>query len=333
MMRVRLVDDVDAAAWTEALEGIPHAIAHTHGFASAMARVQGTTASLFVAEDGNSRFICPVAVRDFHGNCDIFSPYGFGGFAGIGDPHGLRAAWAEFAATNGYVAAFITQNPLLMPDGMTAQWPGITEYVRTIYRIDLTQQLNIRLGRVSARTRSGLRKWLERATIEHDQDLLAEAFVRLYPGLAERRDMSALYHFDPVVLRRLTELPDTFLVGARSCDGIISCVALMAATSACGDYLFMASSPDGNSDGTGVLWCGLEKLAERKVPVCNLGGGISEGDGVAEFKRRIGGEPLALPIVQEIFDTDRYAALCRVAGVVPAATGFFPAYHAKAVRP
>jgi hypothetical protein len=323
----RLIEDHDASGWAAALDGIPHGIAHTHRFASLMARAAGVRAVLFVAESDDSKFVCPFAERSWGGARDIFSPYGFAGFAGLGDVAVLRRAWQTFADVNAYVAAFITQNPLVMPEGIDGTWPGIDLAARTLYRIDLNKSAEERMTWVSARTRSGLRKWLAEASVETDQALLAEAFVRLYPAFAERKAMSELYRFSDEVLRDLVVLPGTYLAGARDADGDVSCVVLMAATPACGDYLFMASSPVGHADGTGVLWCGLEAMAQRDVPVCNLGGGIREGDGVAEFKRRLGGEPFGLCVIRQIFDAPRYQALCATSGCDPDKTDFFPAYY------
>lgn len=292
-----------------------------------MARAAGVRAVLFVVESDDSKFVCPFAERSWGGARDIFSPYGFAGFAGIGELALLKAAWRQFAQSNAYVTAFITQNPLVMPEGIDHTWPGIDLAARTLYRIDLSKSEEERLSRVSARTRSGLRQWLARTRIEFDQTELAEAFVRLYPAFAERRAMSGLYHFSEEVLHDLVTLPGTHLAGARDADGDVSCVVLMAATPACGDYLFMASSPTGHVDGAGVLWCGLEALAEQKIPVCNLGGGIREGDGVAEFKRRLGGQPFGLCVIRQIFDAPRYKALCQSAGCDPDKTDYFPAYY------
>ena len=126
----------------------------------------------------------------------------------------------------------------------------------------------------------------------------------------------------------LAKLANTLLVGVQDDQGEVTCVALMSTTPACGDYLFMASTPEGDADGLGVLWLGLQALAERGVATCNLGGGIREGDGVSEMKRRLGGKAQAIPVIQEIFDDARYGALCDAAGVADAPGGYFPAYYA-----
>jgi hypothetical protein len=71
----------------------------------------------------------------------------------------------------------------------------------------------------------------------------------------------------------------------------------------------------------------LRALADRGAPACNLGGGIREGDGLSDFKRRLGGEPVPIPVLRQIFDAPRYQALCATAGCDPDKTDFFPAYY------
>ncbi|MEL6187336.1 MAG: hypothetical protein AAFU79_22150, partial [Myxococcota bacterium] len=63
--------------------------------------------------------------------------------------------------------------------------------------------------------------------------------------------------------------------------------------------------------------------------IYNLGGGIRGHDGVAEFKRRFGARPTPTFRCREIFDSERYDALCSRAGVGSADTAYFPAYHQR----
>lgn len=327
MMHVRLIEKGDEAGWTAALAGLPHSIAHTHRFAVGMS---DNNVYLLVAEGPNGRAVCPLSERTYLGEPDVFTPYGFGGFTGTGDLTGLRDAWTDFAGSRGYVASYLMQNPILIPEQINAMWAETILSDRTLFAVDLTLPEEERLRLVSSRKRSGLKKWLGAASRETDQTALADAFANLYPSFAQRRHMAGYYQFSKARLSELASLPDTVLAGVRGTDGTISCVALMSRTQDCGDYLFMAASESGEADGAGVLWLGMQALAERGVRQCNLGGGIRENDGVAEMKRRLGGQALAIPVIQEIFDPARYQALCDAAGCTDTESGFFPAYHGRA---
>ncbi len=330
MMRARLISGHDAEGWAAALDGLAHGIAHTHRFATLMGHNQEASVHLFVAENANGKAVCPIAERAFDGARDVYSPYGFGGFVGAGDLSNLRAAWTLFAQERAYVASYIMQNPAFIPPDFETLWADCLHEARPIYMIDLTLPEDTRLKAVSSRKRVELKRWLATAQPEYDQGVLAQAFVELYPGFAKRRNMPALYHFSKETLEQLVTLPDTCLVGVRGADRQVGCVALLSTNAACGDYLFMASSPQGEKDGAGTLWLGLRTQAARGVRLCNLGGGIQNEDGVAEMKRRLGGQVHEVTTIQQVFDAPRYQALCTSAGVAPDDGRFFPAYHAPA---
>ena len=330
MMQVRLIEKEDEAEWNAVLSGLPHAIAHTHAFATCMARSAGSNVFLFVAEHTHGRAACVMSERFFQGQPDIYTPYGFGGFVGIGDLSGLRDAWEEFATSRGYVASYLMQHPILMPAEVGVSWSENISSDRHLYVVDLLLSAEERFQLVSSRKRAELTKWLKRTEPETDQLVLKEAFVDLYPSFSKRRKMAKHYQFSGPLLSELASLPAMHLVGVRGRDGEVSCVILMGSHGPCGDYLFMASSIEGEREGTGVIWVGLEELAAQGVSMCNLGGGIREGDGVAEMKRRLGGVAQKIPVIQEVMDPDRYKTLCKTAGHLAEDAQFFPAYHMRA---
>jgi len=314
VMDTRLIETEDVKAWDMALAGIPHGIAHTRGFVACLARSTGIKVRLFVAESDNGRAVCPIAERSYQGTLDVYSPYGFGGFVGSGVLTGLRNAWSLFAQGRGYVASYLMQHPVLTPPDISQLWNDGVATDRTAFIVDLKCSEEERWRRVSARKRADLRKWIQTARPEVDQIALADAFFTLYPAFTRRREMVPLYNFSETALRELASLPQVFFVGVRDDEGGVCCVALMSATKECGDYLFMAATSAGDVNGSGVLWLGLQELTERGVVACNLGGGIQEGDGVGEMKRRLGGRAQPLSGIKEVFDMDRYHAVCDAAG-------------------
>lgn len=326
-MPVRLIGLEEETDWRAALSGLPYGIAHDPGFLRIVTGPAASSTSLAVYECERGRAVCPITERAYRGYPDIVTPYGFGGFVGAGDLSGLPDAWNVLVRDREYVAAYLMQNPLLMPPQVAGFWQKDLTQVRTLFSLDLMLPEEERLSRVSRRKRSQLKRWIEDARIEHDQATLAAAFVDLYPAFAARQGVGPAYQLSTDQLNDLVSLPQTLLVGVRGEDGDISSVALMSTYGACGDYLYMAARPDGAVDGSGVVWLGAQALANRGVRRCNLGGGISEGDGVAEMKRRLGGEPVSIPVFRSIYRADAYKHLCEQANVDMEGP-YFPAYHA-----
>jgi hypothetical protein len=64
------------------------------------------------------------------------------------------------------------------------------------------------------------------------------------------------------------------------------------------------------------------------VTSLNLGGGIREGDDLAEFKRRFGAAELPLVSLRQVYRQDEYERLCREAGVTSHRSAWFPPYRA-----
>ena len=154
MMRSWLVADTDADGWAAALDGIDHCFAHTRGFASLMGRAAGTRTKLFVAEGDGCKAVCPIAERSYRGATDVFTPYGFSGFAGTGDLSQLPDAWRAFAQGQGYVAGYIMQHPLAMPGRIADAWPEMSDAGRTLYCVDLTVGEEERLRALSSKKRA-----------------------------------------------------------------------------------------------------------------------------------------------------------------------------------
>ena len=61
----------------------------------------------------------------------------------------------------------------------------------------------------------------------------------------------------------------------------------------------------------------------------NLGGGVREADGVAEFKRRFGAWTLPLRSLEQVYDPlAAYDRFCRSKAVSPSdRAGYFPAFR------
>jgi hypothetical protein len=76
-----------------------------------------------------------------------------------------------------------------------------------------------------------------------------------------------------------------------------------------------------------LIWAAVRELKRLGVPTLNLGGGVSEGDSLAEFKRRFGAKQVPLRHVKQVYRPGRYRQLSQRVGADPAAQGYFPAYR------
>jgi lipid II:glycine glycyltransferase (peptidoglycan interpeptide bridge formation enzyme) len=155
---------------------------------------------------------------------------------------------------------------------------------------------------------------------------LADFFVATYPEFMASRGAASVYDLTPESLRLLCESEDTLLVGAQR-DGELCAAALFGFTRYLGDYLFGISNVYGRGFSAALIWDAALDLRRRGVPFLNLGGGVVEGDGVAEFKRRFGADEMPLMSVKEIYLRDVYRQLCERADVDPDDGRYFPAYR------
>ena len=77
---------------------IPHAFGHTWENCYAMSLTTRHRTFLYHFETNGARIICPIAERRYAGQVDIVTPYGFSGFAGVGQSMEFSQAWLRFRA-------------------------------------------------------------------------------------------------------------------------------------------------------------------------------------------------------------------------------------------
>ncbi len=331
-MRTRLIGLDEPELWRAALATVPHAIAHDLAFRTALDSGRDDAKSfLFVAENGHGKAVCPILERPLtqpSRSCvDIATPYGFGGFVGVGDLSGLDQAWRDFAKARGYVAGYLAQHPTLACDGI-GEAPERFDSA-PVYLLDLRPEENDIIAGMSKRRRPSLRRWLAETELVTERAELVEAFVRLYPIHMSRLGAASVYFFGDAALRRMAELENVVLFGARDEAGEIEAVSMTAATAPCADYLFFAANQDARDHSVGLIWCGMREAKARGAQCINLGGAIREGDGVGEFKRRFGATLTPTACLKQVYDVAAYDALCdEKACDAGNRDGYFPAYRA-----
>ena len=79
----------------------------------------------------------------------------------------------------------------------------------------------------------------------------------------------------------------------------------------------------------GLYWLAMQELRAAGVRELNLGGGIHPGDGLSEFKQRLGAQRSPTIALKQVFDQARYDAACVAVGVEPTLDGYFPAWRRR----
>jgi hypothetical protein len=320
------------AEWKEsltgenALKGIKHAFAHTWENCYAMHLTTGLKTFLYKYESDNVKIICPISERKFENYTDIVTPYGFSGFAGNGDDPEFPQHWKNFAKQQGYVSGYIGLNPIFENQSYSEikdLYPN-----KTLYFLDLTLSEEKLFSNLSSNRKRQLKDWENiEPQIITDKPILTEFLLENYIDFFNRKNASSIYHLSKETLTFIANLENAFLCGIKKSDRI-EAVSLFAYTPYSGEFLFNVSVPEGRHHSFPLLWYSMKYLKSRNIPFLNLGGGIAENDGVAQFKKRFGGTEFVFHSLKQIYNSDVYNSLCRQNNVDPEdLTGYFPAYR------
>jgi hypothetical protein len=278
------------------------------------------------------------------------SPYGYSGIH-VGDD--LTAAdaadaWSSSTAILrdlGVVSLFLRFSPFeprsvrlaTTLDGVTVRRSGTTYLVRTDDPADMWD-------RMEGRSRTAIRKarqhgltGMVRPVAREDLDPGSD-FRTLYEGTMLRVGAADRYIFDDGYYRGLMDALGAGLqvVEVRE-DGAVVASALMMRHGTRAHYHLSGSDPEASRRGanTMLVWTMVEWCAGSDVETCHLGGGVSEGDGLAVFKRSFGGQEAAFHVGQAIIDPVTYARLTRERATQLATTAaaleqadYFPAFRA-----
>jgi hypothetical protein len=324
--RHELIPLAEPRRWADAVSEVPHGHAHTWGHCRAIQLTSELPTYLYRYERDTARVVCPLAERDFGSHVDVTTPYGFGGFAMSGDCESFPQDWATFARSRGWVCGYVGLNAVFCDgQGFTADEVHVQN---RLYVMDLRGSERELLERLSRNRRRQLRNWSSVATsLEQDRGRLTEFLLANYGDFFARRGAGGATDFTLETMAAITSLENVFMVGAGQ-DEELEAVALFGHTPYCGDAVFNVSVPGGERHTVHLVWSAVERLRALGVERLNLGGGVREGDDVAEFKRRFGAAQLPLASLRQVYLPDVYERLCREAGVTSDRSGWFPPYRA-----
>ena len=278
---------------------------------------EGTTHTLRI-ESGEAELVAPLVVREIEGTGerDGVSPYGYPGLVGPGDV--LDPASIDFAAT-GLVSVFIRH--ALGPSPLA----GASE--RNLVQIADPQlpPKSRPSDRRQVRRNLDAGYALEVVPGGEATDGQRAGFLEVYEQTMRRTGAAAHYFFGAGYFERILSADRTWLVLANAPSGEVAAASIAVVSDGYLHY-YLSGSADSQLRAApmkNVVTRLVEHAADLALPL-NLGGGISPGDALEEFKRGFANRQQRWLTSELICDEEKYARLSRNR----APDGFFPAYRA-----
>jgi hypothetical protein len=280
---------------------------------------EGATHTLRIETAAGEELMAPLVVRTIGEGPerDATSPYGY---PGIAAPAGVAVDPSEvdFSAT-GLVSAFFRHR--LGPSPLAGASPR-----------NVVQVADPALPRKSRPTdRRQIRRNRERGyTLELVPGAETSAaqragFVDLYEQTMRRTEAARRYFFDPSYFALVLTAERTWLALATDPGGELAAASIAAVSDGYLHYYLSGSADARLSDSPmkNVVELLVDHAVELGLPL-NLGGGISRGDALEEFKRGFANREEQWLTSEVVCDPAAYARLS--AGRDPG--GYFPAYRA-----
>ena len=155
-------------------------------------------------------------------------------------------------------------------------------------------------------------------------------FLAAYEQTMRRASAAERYFFGAAYFDRILASPASWLALALAPTGEVAAASIAARSDGFLHY-YLSGSADAwlrDSPMKNVVAALVDLAAEQRLPL-NLGGGISPGDRLEEFKRGFANREQPWHVSEIVCDRDAYARLS--AG--SSAAGFFPAYRAPTDSP
>jgi len=268
-------------------------------------------------ETDEGELLTPLLVREIPGTeqRDAVSPYGYPGL--VGSP-ALNPKEIDFSAT-GLVSIFLRHTLGPSPLGGATERnvvqiadPALPAKSRPSDRRQVRRNLEAGYG-------------LELVPGVETSPEQRAAFNDVYEQTMKRAGAADDYFFGLAYFDRILEAEGTWLALAHDSDGQLAAASIAAVSDGYLHY-YLSGSADSHlreAPMKNVVGCLVEHSAELGLPL-NLGGGISPGDALEEFKRGFANRQQAWLTSELVCDEETYARLSAGRG----AGGFFPAYRA-----
>lgn len=194
------------------------------------------------------------------------------------------------------------------------------------YCIDLTVDIPELRSKVSKRRKSKLvPKPNDGIQFVFDDPSLEHFFVENYASTMMRLGAQPRFIFANNILAALCKLESTCLIGVKQ-HGQLEMVLLYGNCDGHIEYVFSATTEIGKGLATFALWNSVVYFKEMGCKTFHLGGGMSAGDGLEDFKRQFGGIKLFNGGLKFVIDHSAYENLIADRLEKYEEGRFFPAY-------
>jgi hypothetical protein len=292
----------------------------------------------------------PMVVTDDGGVREGISPYGYSGIHVQEDLTDESAGqyWKEARsqlASQGLVSAFLRFSPLDPHsvsradgfDGLVLRRAGTT------YRLEV-EDPELMWKRMEGRARTEVRKARNQELttqvrpLEREDVRAGAPFRTLYEATMQRVDAGERYYFSDEYFDGLSIMGSggSQLATVSHQGGVVSAAIILRHQSRA-HYHLSGSDRDAARSGANslMIWAVMEWCHAQQITAFHLGGGVSESDGLARFKRSFGGEALDFHVGCAVLNAAEYEKRteerARALGVTVEAleaTGYFPAFRA-----
>ena len=279
---------------------------------------EGVTHTLRI-ESGGGELLAPLVVRDIEdsGARDASSPYGYPGLAGPAEPR-LDPAEVDWSAT-GLVSIFLRHRLDREPPLGAATDRNIVQIADPALPRK-SRPSDRRQIRRNAEAGYAVRRVDGPSASAEDRS----AFLTAYAETMERAGAGERYRFKEEYFAELLTYEDSSLFLADPPDGEVAAASIVAPSDAMLHYYLSGTAYRFLSDAPmkSLVEAIVDYGEQRELPV-NLGGGLSPGDSLEEFKRGFANRTEPFRTSEIVCDASEYERLCagRDAG------DFFPGYR------
>ncbi len=265
---------------------------------------------------------------------DTITPYGYGGLshdesASDRDVHDFRQAYLAAARDRGLVAEFTRLNPLDPVNAFVNSADRVRRHVTFGSHVTDPER---EFAAVSGKHRTAVRRAVKLGVLveESPVDELAterHPFRQIYDATMQRLNARQSLRFDRNYYESLLRLPRASVrLLLASLDGNVVAGAIFFVWGARIHYHLSASSPEGrNAHATNAII----EFAKRNLILppydLHLGGGLSDNDSLAQFKRRCSSSTLEMAMTELV--TNRHVFDELIQGFE--LTDYFPPYRAS----
>ena len=278
---------------------------------------------LKISNKNSSLIVCYTSRSKIIIQKDIYSIYGFGGLMFLGDKKDDLLNELKLYLKSKFVT---TSFLLIHPKDYNESF---AENHRTTYVIDLNFELDELWKKLHSNHKYEINRFkkLNEYKISFDKSELFNDFKILYKETITRVSASSVYDFSDEELYNLFMSPLSFVSGVIF-ENKIQCIVMFLNNQEWSEYFINASSEIGRLASRLLIWETIIKLKEFGVKFLNLGGGVTEGDQLENFKRRFGGQAQSSGIYKSIINQSQYNSLCEQFKV-DLSSNYFPVYWKK----